>query len=96
MRNTFKHPQTQIFFSSQNFPEEPAAEIQAPDSTDDIITPPNQSGDNKEDPAGSEEAAEEVKKDGSEPNKRCDTDPPDNPKHTPLPANESIQSRITF
>ncbi|XP_053505503.1 dnaJ homolog subfamily C member 21 isoform X1 [Ictalurus furcatus] len=52
-----------------NFPEEPAAEIQAPDSTDDIITPPNQSGDNKEDPAGSEEAAEEVKKDGSEPNK---------------------------
>ncbi|XP_026784523.2 dnaJ homolog subfamily C member 21 isoform X1 [Pangasianodon hypophthalmus] len=49
-----------------NFPEEPAAESPAPDSTDDIITPPNQSGDKEEDPAGSEEAAEEVKKDGPE------------------------------
>lgn len=72
MRNTFKHPHTSIF-SPQNFPKEPAAESPAPDSTDNVITPPNQSGDNEDDTAGSEEAAEEVKKDRPEPSKRCET-----------------------
>lgn len=56
--------------SPQNL-EEPAAESSPPDSTDDIITPVNQSGDNEDDRAGSEEAAEEVKKDKPELNKRC-------------------------
>ncbi|XP_058272031.1 dnaJ homolog subfamily C member 21 isoform X2 [Hemibagrus wyckioides] len=50
-----------------NFPEEPAAESPAPDSTADIISPPNQSGDNEDDAVGEEEAAEEVKKDEPEP-----------------------------
>ncbi|KAM9450642.1 dnaJ homolog subfamily C member 21 isoform 2-T2 [Clarias gariepinus] len=52
-----------------NVPEEPAVETAPPDSTNDIIAPDNQSGDNEDDPLGSEEAEEDVKKPGPEPNK---------------------------
>ncbi|KAI5096292.1 dnaJ-like subfamily C member 21, partial [Silurus meridionalis] len=62
----------------KNLNVKPAAESPAPDSTDDITPPSNQSGDNVAKPAGSEEPAEEpaeeVKKDEPEPSKRCVND----------------------